>query len=64
MAKSFKKLTTFGVQQWKANLHKLKHPRTSAKHHIQRGRTSGTTWPTGEIAIAIRPRVLHNQQRA
>jgi hypothetical protein len=64
MAKAFKPKFAFGPRQWAANLHALrrKQRRGPVQSRIQRGRISGTTWPTGEIAIAERPRVLHNIQ--
>lgn len=64
MAKAFKPKFTFGVAQWKAKLYRINHARKPVRHRIQRGRISGTTWPGEEMAIAERPRVIHNQQRA
>lgn len=60
MAKKFKPKSTFGVAQWKARLHRLNHAKRPVRLRLQRGRISGTTWPTEAIAISENPRIYHN----
>lgn len=51
------------VRNWMARKFKLNVKRGPVQHRIQRARISGTTWPTEQIAVAERPRVIHNIQK-